>query len=65
MTKMFPPKKILFPVDFSERSVAVAPMARAFAEQFNCALTLLHVEQPPQPDAPHSSASTPPSTCGR
>ena len=43
---MFPPKKILFPVDFSERSVAFAPMVRALADRFSGELTLLHVESP-------------------
>ena len=40
---MFPPKNILFPTDFSDRSVAVAPMAAEFARHFDADLTLLHV----------------------
>ena len=40
---MYPPKKILFPVDFSQRSAAIAPMAAGFAHRFHAALTLLHV----------------------
>ncbi|HTU47271.1 MAG TPA: universal stress protein [Bryobacteraceae bacterium] len=44
---MFDLKKILVPVDFSERSAAVAPYAKAFAEQFQSQLLLLHVEHNP------------------
>ena len=40
---MCPPKKILFPVDFSQRSAAIAPMVADFAHRFHAALTLLHV----------------------
>jgi nucleotide-binding universal stress UspA family protein len=40
---VFPPKKIVFPVDFSERCEWVAPMALAFARRFESELTLLHV----------------------
>ena len=40
---MYPPKKILFPVDFSQRSAAIAPMVADFAHRFHAALTLLHV----------------------
>jgi nucleotide-binding universal stress UspA family protein len=40
---MFPPKNILFPTDFSDRSAAVAPMAAEFARRFDSNLTLLHV----------------------
>jgi nucleotide-binding universal stress UspA family protein len=43
---MFPPKKILFPVDFSERSVAAARMVETFAGHFQAELTLLHVVEP-------------------
>jgi nucleotide-binding universal stress UspA family protein len=53
---MFPPNKILFPVDFSERSTSVAAMAAAFAQRFDATLTLLHVEPPPQPGFPVDSA---------
>src|ERR1700726_2384370 len=40
---MFPPKNILLPTDFSDRSAAVAPMAAEFARRFDSNLTLLHV----------------------
>ena len=40
---MFPPKNILFPTDFSERSAAVAPMVVEFVRRFHANLTLLHV----------------------
>jgi nucleotide-binding universal stress UspA family protein len=40
---MFPPKNILFPTDFSDRSAAVAPMAGEFARRFNADLTMLHI----------------------
>lgn len=43
---MFPPRKILFPVDFSERSMAVVPTAEAFARKFDSELTLMHVKNP-------------------
>ncbi|MGH9632155.1 MAG: universal stress protein [Bryobacteraceae bacterium] len=36
-------KKILFPVDFSERCRAIAPSVRAFAERFRSEVVLLHV----------------------
>ena len=43
---MFPPKRILFPIDCSERCIAVARMARTFAERFQAELTLLLVVEP-------------------
>jgi nucleotide-binding universal stress UspA family protein len=43
---MFPPKKILFPVDFSEGSTAAARMVEAFAGRFHSELTMLHVVEP-------------------
>jgi nucleotide-binding universal stress UspA family protein len=43
---MFPPKKILFPVDFSERCTSAARMAETFAGHFQAELTLLHVLEP-------------------
>jgi len=43
---MFPPKKILFPVDFSERSVAAARMVETFVGHFQSELTLLNVVEP-------------------
>jgi nucleotide-binding universal stress UspA family protein len=50
-------KNILFPVDFSDRSYAVAPHVRAVCQRFNAALTLLHLVEAPVmaygvPDAP-------------
>src|SRR5205823_3829182 len=42
----FPPKKILFPVDFSERCRAAARMVETFAGRFQSELTLLHVVEP-------------------
>src|SRR5437762_5067559 len=41
---MFELKKILLPIDFSEGSHAMAPYAKALAEQFKSQLLLLHVE---------------------
>lgn len=43
---MFPPKKILFPVDFSDRCAAAARMVETFAGHFQAELTLLHVLEP-------------------
>ena len=43
---MFPPKKILFPVDFSERCTAAARMVETFTGHFHTELTLLHVAEP-------------------
>lgn len=43
---MFPPKKILFPVDFSDRCTDAARMAETFAGHFQAELTLLHVLEP-------------------
>lgn len=43
---MFPPTKILFPVDFSERSLAAARMAETFAGHFEAQLYLVHVVEP-------------------
>lgn len=39
-------KKILVPVDFSEPSDKAVHYARQFAEQFDAALTLIHVVEP-------------------
>ena len=41
---MFTLKKILLPVDFSERSAAVAPYAKAFALPFQSHVVLFHAE---------------------
>ncbi|HYL36657.1 MAG TPA: universal stress protein [Bryobacteraceae bacterium] len=43
---MFPPRKILFPVDFSERCGSAARMVETFAGHFQTELTLLHVLEP-------------------
>ena len=43
---MFPPKKILFPVDFSGRCTDAARMVETFAGHFQASLTILHVIQP-------------------
>ncbi len=40
---MFSLKKILLPVDFSERSLGAARYAEALAEQLDCEITMLHV----------------------
>jgi len=49
---MFPPKRILFPVDFSEPCDALIPMASEFALRNAAHLTLLHVA-PPWSAEPH------------
>jgi len=43
---MFPPSKILFPVDFSDRCAAAAPMVETFTGHFEAELTLIHVVEP-------------------
>jgi nucleotide-binding universal stress UspA family protein len=43
---MFPPKKILFPVDFSDRCTDAARMVETFTGHFQADLTILHVLQP-------------------
>lgn len=43
--------KILFPVDFSDRSRAAVPFIEAFAEKFASELQLLHVVEPPFAEA--------------
>lgn len=43
---MFPPKRILFPVDFSERCLSAARMVEIFAGRFQAEVTLLHVLEP-------------------
>jgi len=43
---MFPPKRILFPVDFSDRCGDAARMVETFAGHFQAELTLLHVLEP-------------------
>jgi nucleotide-binding universal stress UspA family protein len=43
---MFPPKKVLFPVDFSDRCSAAARMVINFAERFQPEVTLLYAVEP-------------------
>jgi nucleotide-binding universal stress UspA family protein len=43
---MFPPKKILFPVDFSDRCNSAARMVETFAGHFQAELTTLYVLEP-------------------
>jgi nucleotide-binding universal stress UspA family protein len=40
---MFNPRRMLFPVDFSEPCAAMAPLVAALARHFHAGLTLLHV----------------------
>ncbi len=54
---MFRLGKILFPVDFSERSHLAAAHARALAIRFHAELTLLHVIQPVSYNSQLSEAS--------
>ena len=42
---MFVLKKVLFPVDFSDRAAAIAPYAKSLAERFGSAVTVLHVHE--------------------
>jgi nucleotide-binding universal stress UspA family protein len=52
---MIPIRKILFPVDFSERCTAAAPMVETFAGHFQAELTVFHALEPPKyNDLPHS-----------
>ncbi len=44
--QMFPPKRILFPVDFSERCTDAARMVETLAGHFQAEITLLHVLEP-------------------
>jgi nucleotide-binding universal stress UspA family protein len=44
---VFPPKSILFPVDFSQRCSGGARMVEIFAAHFDAEITLLHVVEPP------------------
>jgi nucleotide-binding universal stress UspA family protein len=43
---MFPPKRILFPVDFSERCTDAARMVETFTGHFQAELTLLYALEP-------------------
>lgn len=49
---MFNPRRMLFPVDFSEPAAAMAPLVAAVARRFHAGLTLLHV-LPPNPTDEH------------
>jgi nucleotide-binding universal stress UspA family protein len=49
---MFKLKRILFPVDFSERATKAAPYVDALATQFGAELILLHVVEPLSYNAP-------------
>jgi nucleotide-binding universal stress UspA family protein len=57
-------QRILFPVDFSERSTAAVPSVRAMVKRFGSGLTVLHVVDlpplgiAPPPLGPRSSAPT-------
>ena len=42
----FPPKKILFPVDFSDRCVSASRFIEALTRRFDAELILLHVAEP-------------------
>src|SRR5712692_1406767 len=44
---MFPPKKILFPVDFSEHCIGASRFVEALTGRFEAELVLLHVLEPP------------------
>jgi len=44
---MFPPKKILFPVDFSEHCIGASRFVEAMTGRFEAELVLLHVLEPP------------------
>jgi|SRR5579884_2601196 len=44
---MFPPKNILFPVDFSERCRGGGRLVEIFAGHFEAEITMLHVVEPP------------------
>lgn len=43
---MFPPRKILFPVDFSARCSSAARMVETFADHFDARVAILHVVEP-------------------
>ena len=42
-------RRILFPVDFSERSRAVAPFVLSMAQRYSANVVLMHVIEPPPP----------------
>jgi len=44
---MWPPNKILFPIDFSERSISAARYVRTLGCRFRPEITLMHVLPPP------------------
>jgi nucleotide-binding universal stress UspA family protein len=54
-------REILFPIDFSERSIAAVPHVRSWATRFSAEVAALHVVDPehyftrPDPDDPRMS----------
>ncbi len=42
-------ERILFPIDFSERSRAAAPFVLSMAQRYRAKVIALHVLQPPPP----------------
>ncbi len=42
-------RRILFPVDFSERAKAVAPFVLSLAQRHKAAVVLMNIIQPPPP----------------
>src|SRR5947209_1034605 len=44
---MFPPKTVLFPVDFSDRCRGGGRLVEIFAGHFDAEITMLHVVEPP------------------
>jgi len=46
---MFKFDRILFPVDFSERSLASAPFILSLAQRYKSRVILLHAFEPPPP----------------
>src|ERR1700733_5224185 len=42
-------ERILFPIDFSERSRAAAPFVLSMAQRYHAKVVALHVLQPPPP----------------
>jgi nucleotide-binding universal stress UspA family protein len=47
---MLPPKRILFPVDFSQKCADMAPVVASMARRFHASVTLLHVLPPDATD---------------
>ena len=53
---MLSPRRMLFPVDFSQPCVAMAPLVADFAKRFHAGLTLFHV-LPPNPLDAHRTVA--------